>query len=387
VYLSPRASVPLVAVRTVQRLIDEKFGASPYTLSVIDYDMFARWLKACHKIPDATGSIRLSFADACNLVSMGFRDAAPGRWILPPLPSEITHRYPDLAVHAADSGKANDHGVMTAPQTAGRPTLPVSPYRRVPLTMEARLRAALRDPIQRRVVVSLSRRTGSRCTKRQLQQRLRRIPADVLNAALTTLSEAGVVVWDARTLALNAEAHQLIVAARIDVRRPRPARTRRRDNTQTGPDPGRNRETGQTQTGGSDPPQIRPRKTTGPRRYQPRPVPDRRRHPSAWGRSMLSKRGGQERQRQCREAGICATDAANAARAARRAQQERRQTAAGMRNVHVPPVEILTSESALGDTHATDFSSSITASSLSTAWRSLRPVGQRARLAAERNRR
>jgi hypothetical protein len=360
-------------------LIEEKFSAIPYTDAMVDYDLFARWLKDCEKHPDAAGTIELSFADACNLVSMGFRDAVPGRWMVPPLAPEITRRYPERAVYPGDSDKANDHGVMTAPVTDGRSTLPLSPYRRVPLTMEARLRDALGDPIQRRVVLSLSRRNGAGCTKRQLQQRLRRIAADVLNAALTTLVEAHVILWDARALALNPEAHRLLVAARIGVRRSRSARAWRPEKTQTGPDLPRTRAwTGEPDPRpdrDSGPAPVRPRKRTGPRRYQPRPVPDRRRHPSAWGRSMRAKRGGLAVQRLYRRLGLHPTAAATDAHQRKLMPPFVRQAPTGS----VPTTPSFTSNS--------DGRSPIVASQISTALACNQPIGRRERLAIERNRR
>ena len=123
------------------------------------------------------------------------------------------------------------------------------------------------------------------------------------------------------------------------------------------------------------------------RRYRPRPVPDRRRFPREWGRSMAARRAGYARQRQARAAGICATDAANAARREKRAEQERRQSAASRSVAYTAPVVASAVERGPENACTPRSSYPTAALPLSAAWRSLAPIGRAERLAESRNRR
>jgi hypothetical protein len=357
-----------------------------------DFDTFARWLIACQRHPDADGCIAVHLADAMCLREIGFWNVEPGRWKAPSLPPEIIDRYPALAEFR-----------MTLPDaTAGQPRTPsdrqdatIRPAKSAIIPVDAvyvgisadetsRLHWALANSDHCRIVASLFARPDCGCTKRQLQQRLHRMRARDLNAALERLTDAGVVLQRAGRVELRPTVQRSLNEAVGTVSRPRARARRAESSRRTGPEV-RTGETDLTQIrdAGSGP--VRPSKTSGPRRYQPRPVPDRRRHPSAWGRSMRAKRGGLAVQRRYRSLGVQPTAAAMEARQRKRTERQRRQSVVRGAAVIVAP-----SATAVGPTPDSFRNPvpqpSVRASAISAALAYNQPIGRRERL-TERKRR
>ena len=245
-----------------------------------------------------------------------------------------------------------------------------------------RLGDALRDPDQRRLLISLAGRPDGPVECRQFQRALHRLKTPRYNAALTALINGGFLQRVTRDgvgcLVLPAEVRHLISEVQIGVRRAPSARAMR-ERARRG--------TSAAGTAQGQPSrQAHPPGTKSRRRYQPRPVPDRRRFPAAWGRSLSAKRAGKARQRQARAAGICPTDAPNAARRAKRAEQERRQAAEHVSTTYGASGVSSPGQRVPDDTRPLPSPSSTTVA-LSAAYRTLAPVGRDARLSEARKRR
>jgi hypothetical protein len=331
------------------------------------------------------GAVCLTAEEVVRLQQAGYVAVlAPGWWSPPRLPLDILRGHPSLARLAAH---------WYGPHALDLPQPVVSQPASIEVSVADRLRwrvhDALRKTILARVLRSLAGGQDGRSSKRDLQHRLRRLPAAVLNPAIDHLVHVGLIARENGWLTLPVDVREALAAAGVGVRRPRFARAKRRPKAA-------GRTCGPERTGKSAriPVRLASTQTTAPvrgpdnalrtaRPYRPHPVPDRRLHPRAWGRSMAAKRAGLARQRLCRAAGICATDAANAARAAQRAQHERRQTALSESATFSAPV---TSSVATG-TCFDDWFSADSGRRVAAALQYIRPIGRDARLAAERRRR
>jgi hypothetical protein len=325
-----------------------------------------------HVQPD--GTIDLSHAEAEMFRACGFLDAKPGWWPIPPIPAHVP--VPDFLFRLLPQLKREPTSQPPQP----RLTPPVAPLAAAPLPLATRLSTAYRHPLQRCILRSLARRASGRCRKRQLQQALHRMRARDLNQALDRLVTAGLIVRDGGYLTLDSEARRLLIQAGRTVSLSARARALARERARRSRARAGVRYAQQEHDSDA---------IAAPRRhrpYRPRPVPDRRRFPSRWGRHMAAKRAGQVRQRLCRAAGICATDAATTARLKQRALQQRRQAASSASVTVASPVTSFVTQRAPGDVRR-PVATSTTVSTLSEAWRSLKPIGRDARLAAERNRR
>jgi hypothetical protein len=316
---------------------------------------------APHRVqPD--GTIDLSATEAAMLRACDFLTAAPGPWPIPPLSAHVpvsTSTYlfrilPHLARATATVTPSQGLAVVPAPAVrstgdsastkplrpsahfAAIPPLPprvseapppaqqcdtpapaptptptviaapvTSRYRGVPVPLSARLSAACANGVQHRILQSVAKRPDGQCRKRQLQQRLHRIPANDLNAALDRLIAAGLILRDGRWLSLDAEARRLLTEAGIGVSRRRRARATRqsgeRHHAARGPVRSERVHVGQP----------------GQRRYKRRPIPNRQKDPHGWALSMRGRLGGLWAQRSYRARGVPPTDKATRVRLAK----------------------------------------------------------------------
>jgi len=172
-------------------------------------------------------------------------------------------------------------------------TMPAPPPERapcVPITSLQQLSSA-----QRRVLTSLGRQAGA-VRKRELQQRLHRLPARELNRALDALVAAALVRrnGDRLTLPGPVRAALLLAEIRAGGRWPTPWPARHPGHVQAQ--------------------QRRPRRSL-PRAYRRRPIPNRHRDPRRWALSMRGRLGGLRAQQAYRARGVIATARATQARA------------------------------------------------------------------------
>ena len=338
---------------------------------MINFDGLARWLIACQKRPDADGRIVLSVADAICVRSLGFPTVVPGHWRMPPLPPELSWRYPSVAQFAADSPAPHKPSASVSPgQSPIAPAVPAGTgseigHHREPGPLSARLSAARTDPIRRRILDSLARHPGGCCWKRRLQQALRRIPACELNPALNRLGAAGLIVREDNWITLAPEACSLLMTAAKSVRRHPSARTLRQ--------PDRRSQHRQRNGGG---------KQTRPRRYRRRPIPNRHNDPHGWALAMLGRLGGLKSQARYRARGVKATEKATRVRLVKR-QRQHQQPAAAAAVTAPSPTSTPAAHDALNVSHV----STISAAGLSAAFRYNQPIGRGPRLAELRTRR
>ena len=324
------------------------------------------------------GEVTVTADEAAALQQAGYTAIiGAGRWPAPHIPLDLLRLHPSLATLARFW---YGPGALDPPlQSVAPPRLHVemTPAKR----LSWRLGDALRDPDQRRLLTNLAGRPDGLVECRRFQRALHRLKTPCYNAALTALINGGLlqhVTHDGvGCFVLPDEIRRLLNEAGVGVRRAPSARAKR-EQARRGTSAGGTAQSGQDHSRRAHALGAKAR-----RRYQPRPVPDRRRFPREWGRSMAAKRAGQARQRLCREAGVCATDTANAARRARRAEQERGQAAASTLVAYTAPVR---SSSATGVPGAPYFSAS-SAELVATAFHHNQPLGRSERVAAERTRR
>jgi hypothetical protein len=347
--------------------------------------------RAPHRV-NAAGEIELTHATAELFRACGFPDAKPGWWRIPPIPA---HAAPDwlfrvlpqltLAVPSVPPP------VTLAPVTPVPPPVEVTPANR----LRWRLQDALRTSDQRRILEAMMRRPDAPVERRRFQRALHRLTPRAFNAALSSLIAAGLVTRvtrdGVRCLALLPEARELLVEARVGVRRPRSARAQRPrkqartvKGTVSGPvtDPKAQcpARSVPSQSGTDD------RQTLGtkPRRpYRPHRIPDRRRQPRQWGRSMRSRRGGLTVQKLYRRLGVHPTKPATEARLRKRSQEQR--LAAMRESTAVVAPRAITTQRAT-PYGGVPVSPPSPASRLSAAWRRL-AAARDARRAAKRRRR
>jgi hypothetical protein len=186
---------------------------------------------------------------------------------------------------------------------------------------------------------------------------------------------------------LPVDVRQALAAGGIGVRQPGSARARRRQkqartvsgtvtDSQT-PCPARSVA---SQSGTDNRQTLR----TKPRRpYRPHRIPDRRRHPCQWGRSMRARRGGLTVQKLYRRLGVHPTKPATEARLRKRSQEQRLAATRESTTVVAPRAITTPRASPYG---VVPVSPPSPASRLSAAWRRLRDARD-ARRAAERPRR
>ena len=284
------------------------------------YDHLLRMLVLTpSRVRPNTREICLDSAEAELLRASDFLDAAPGWWTFPPIPPELVRSYglpgqfarqPPPPAPVAKPPRTPDVGLPCGPGPA--PTRYRTPR---PLTAETLLGwlRGVSTPDQQRLVLSLARRPADWLPKRELQQRLHRVPAPRFNTALDGLVGRGLVLRDGRRIALRKGVQEVLLEAGLvvnrrtrthaiadrAVRRHRPLRRMRYVET-----------------------------VDGTSYWQPLFVNGKRTLPpvgtSAWGRSMAAKRGGYARQKQCRALGIHPTAKATAVRLAKRSEPTRR---------------------------------------------------------------
>jgi hypothetical protein len=341
-------------------------------------------LSAIDRLNDA-GAVNLTQDEVAHLQQAGYTAVlAPGWWSIPRLSLDLLRPHPSLARLATH---------WYGPRALDPPSEPVTPQpERIAMTLADRLRwrvhDALRKPDQARVLRSLAGQPDGQSSKRDLQRRLRRLPADRLNPALDGLVRVGLVAWEkvgakSAWLMLSVEVLQALAAAGVGVRPPKIARAMRRVRaTSQGSLAGNiTRTTGRTAAAQYMPGDAF--RTTPKRPYRPHPIPDRRRHPRQWGKAMRRRLGGLTVQRLYRKFGVHPTAAATAARQRKRSQQARRQAASNTPAVtHAAPV----TSSAVPRAPSVSYSTT-TAAAISAARAYQQPIGRRERLAAEQRRR
>jgi hypothetical protein len=244
----------------------------------------------------AVDVVVLTAAEADFLRRAGFPTAMAGQWTLSPLPPAwLMSRYPALAVLTGQRDvSAAPHDVPPAPAPA--PLLARS-YRRPAVSPWHWLSSAItRD--QRRILTSIVARGTPDLAKRALQQRLHRLCAMRFNDAVDQLVARGVLRRAGTRLQVVAPLDALR-ALGIGVSPPAGARARA-GQPRTAQSPGR----AAGRTAGT------PKTVHGSRVLPPAGT-------SAWGRSMLARRGGLAVQRKYRLDGRHPTAAATRARLAR----------------------------------------------------------------------
>ena len=350
----------------------------PYYPRLVDF-----LIAAPHRV-NAAGEIELTVAEADMLRGCDFPTAAEGPWRIPAIPSWVP--LPDYLLRALPQLMRETAAVTQLTSTpAPRPPSygrrsPDDSRSAVRLALRWRLGDALRDADRQQLLEALVRREAAPVACRRFQNSQHRLDTRRYNAALKSLIAAGFVERVKRDrvscLVLSAEVRHLIEEAQTGVRRTPSARAKRQRERQ-GKSAGGTAQSGRDKNRRARVPGAKTR-----RRYRPRPVPDRRLFPSAWGRCLAAKRAGKARQRQARAAGICPTDAPNAARAHRRAEQERRQSTASMSVAYTAPETRSSATPARSEWFTTAGPERVTA-----ALQRGQPVGRRERMAAERNRR
>ena len=312
---------------------------------------------------------------------------------MPPLPPDVTWRYPALAQFAANAESrvtrddattpVPDQVVLadtstppaSTPRYAGRAPGDSSRPRRSVLTW--RLGDALRDADRQQLLEALVRREAAPVACRRFQNSQHRLDTRRYNAALKSLIAAGFVERVKRDrvscLVLSAEVRHLIGEAQTGVRRAPSARAMRRAESGTS-----------SRRAERDGRQTRARASARKRTYRPRRIPDRRHYPHQWGKSMRARLGGLSVQKLYRKFGKHPTAPATAARQAKRAQRER-QVAARVVTYAAPPA--CSPVQRAPDDARPPGSPSSTTVALSAAYRTLAPIGRDARLRDGRNRR
>jgi hypothetical protein len=330
------------------------------------------------------GAVNLTPDDAARLREGGYTAIlGPGWYQLPRISIDLLRPHPSLAnlafywygPRAFDSPASDDFRPRTV-----RPADAAN-------LLRWRLGQALSISDQRRVLDAVAHRPECGVMRRRLQQNLRRLPAARFSPSLMALIKAGLVAQqDDRRLTLDPEVRRLLLEAGCYVRRSPSARAMRRERTER---------TGETcaprgQRGARDSQrhgQLQQSDRTTKRRYQRRPIPDRRRFPRQWGYSMRARLGGLTRQRQCRRLGVNPTAAATAARQAKQAREKRRHLVLSESTTSAAPVMRMVAPEAPSNARTSGVAPSMTASAISDALAYNQPIGRRQRLAAERNRR
>ncbi len=319
------------------------------------------------------GEVTVTADEAGALQQAGYTAIiGAGRWPAPHIPLDLLQPYPSLAPMAL---------FWYGPRALDPPPPPARPRRAiVEMTPAKRLRwrlgDALRDPDQRQLLEALARREAGPVACRRFQNSQHRLGAPRYRAALSKLIGGGLVRRVTHDgvgcLLLSAEIRHLIRKARIGVRRAPSARAKRRTDSGALSQRAARRARGKCA-----------RSSTNKRPYRPRPIPDRRLNPRAWGKAMRARLGGLTVQRLYRKFGVHPTAPATAARRAQRTEQERRQSAASTSVAHTEPDAPASATHALGDM----WFSAASAERVTVALHYRQPLGRRERLAAERERR
>jgi hypothetical protein len=241
----------------------------------------------------AVGVVVLTAAEADFLRRVGFPTAVAGQWTLSALPPPwLISRYPALAALAGRRDVSTPpRDVPPAPASAP----PLARSYRSPAVSPWRWLSSAITRDQRRILTSIVARGTPDLSKRALQQRLHRLCAARFNRALDQLVARGV---------LRRAGTRLQMVAPLDALRA----------LGIGVSP-----LGGTRTQAARPEHLATAQAAG--KVTPKAVNGRRVLPpagtSAWGRSMLARRGGLAVQRQYRLEGRHPTAAATRARLAR----------------------------------------------------------------------
>ena len=319
------------------------------------------------------GEVTVTADEAGALQQAGYTAIlGAGCWPAPSVPLDLLRPHPSLAPLAL---------LWYGPRALDPPPQPIATLRvQVEMTPAKRLRwrlgDALRDPDQRRLLTSLVGRPDGPVECRRFQNALHRLETPRFNAAIGSLIAADLVQRVTHDgvgcFLLSADMRHLIRGARVGVRRAPSARAMRR-----------------TDSGASSQRATRrarrkcARSSTNKRPYRPRPIPDRRLNPRAWGKSMRARLGGLTVQRLYRKFGVHPTAPATAGRRAKRAEQERRQLGASTSVAYTAPEAPAAATPSPGD----DWFSAAAAERVAAALDYGQPVGRRERLGAERERR
>ena len=272
---------------------------------VPDYVGLLKALLVTKTLVDATGKVLLTDEEAARIRALGFPTAEAGRWQVPPVPPELVRDnrlFENLAIgwpahltwtpanpRTGEGAALVDECVRSAERFQPRPARPVPAD--VWLSQFGTV-----DHL--RVLAALVRESGGVIRKRDLQQLLHRIPAVRLNRALNSLIAAGILVREGAYVTLPAHVRSVLLRPGVLVNQrlvPRALAPQRDEGRlRSARHPTHARELPGGDSGWSQYSRIAVRRR--------RPLP--RVGTSAWGRSMLAKRGGYARQQQCRVRGI-----------------------------------------------------------------------------------